>query len=532
MAGAAGNNQPLGVYRSNNCASAWYLLGMPGSQVLDVARGTAATWYAATYGQGAYRSTDDGATWRTVNEGLDDDRVYAIAVQPTNPSILLLSTHDHGVYRSTDAGTSWERRPAGDVDETNTVTFDPSDGNIAFLGTYAQGLYRSQDGGLRFQASNQGLTNPAIWRITSAPSDPNRVYVGSSGGVFRSTDRGVTWQSAGLANEEIRALAVHPQIAGWLYAGARSGGIWLTTDGGNNWRSITANLTSAGSVYSLLFDPTRCNFLLAGAATGIYRYAFGLPNTPTPTPTSTPTPMPILIRGTSTPTRTATRTPTLTWTPTPTPTPAPDWLTLVNQTFESTFPGNWQVLDNNGAAYGEYYWGRRACRPYAGGYSGWAIGAGADGSALSCGANYSDRTDSWMVYGPFSLQGATAADLRFKLWLNSEMNYDYVYRLASIDGYNFYGSGVSGNTGGWIDQTLDLANVYGLGSLLGHSQVWVAIEFYTDYSVTYSEGAYVDNVVLRKCIRPTCSGVLADLQAPPGSQLVTRDGVEKRRSDH
>ena len=60
------------------------------SQVLDVARGTAATWYATTYGQGAYRSTDDGANWRGVNEGLDDDRVYAIAVQPTHPSLSLI----------------------------------------------------------------------------------------------------------------------------------------------------------------------------------------------------------------------------------------------------------------------------------------------------------------------------------------------------------------------------------------------------------------------------------------------------------
>ncbi|MBK6433119.1 MAG: hypothetical protein IPF85_20755, partial [Anaerolineae bacterium] len=150
----------------------------------------------------------------------------------------------------------------------------------------------------------------------------------------------------------------------------------------NNWRSITANLTSAGSVYSLLFDPTRCNFLLAGAATGIYRYAFWSTQHADADANFDAHTDAILIRGTSTPTPTATRTPTLTWTPTPTPTPAPDWLTLVNQTFESTFPGNWQILDNNGAAYGEYYWGRRACRPYAGGYSGWAIGAGADSSAL------------------------------------------------------------------------------------------------------------------------------------------------------
>ncbi len=42
-----------------------------------------------------------------------------------------------------------------------------------------------------------------------------------------------------------------------------------------------------------------------------------------------------------------------------------------------------------------------------------------------------------MIYGPFSLAGATAGDLSFKLWLNSELNYDGVCRMASTDGVNF-----------------------------------------------------------------------------------------------
>lgn len=263
--------------------------------------------------------------------------------------------------------------------------------------------------------------------------------------------------------------------------------------------------------------------LMAGTTDGIYRYAFGEPVTPTPTPTATSTPMPILIRGTSTPT------PTLTLTPTPTPTPASGWLTLVNQTFENTFPGDWQVFDDNGTDYGEYFWARRDCRPYAGSQGGWAIGAGADGGLLACGSTYSNYTDSWMVYGPFSLQDATAADFRFKLWLNSEPGYDFACRFASLDGTSFYGNCTSGFSSGWIDQTLDLSNVYMLGSLLGESQVWIAIVFNTDYSVTYSEGAYVDNVVLRKCIQPTCSETVQEPALSPGGWLVTRHGVEKRR---
>lgn len=220
--------------------------------------------------------------------------------------------------------------------------------------------------------------------------------------------------------------------------------------------------------------------------------------TPTLTPTKTLTPTP-----TSTGTQTVTSTATGTQTPTPTATvtltPSSDWEILVNTDFEGDFPGPWVVGDNDGTTNGEYYWGKRDCRPYLGSYSGWAVGAGADGALLPCGSNYPDNANPWMIYGPFSLEGSTAADLQFKLWLYSESNYDYVCRAASIDGTNFSGSCTSGNSGGWIDRILDLADVYNLGNLLGQPKVWVALWFESDSSMNYAEGGYVDNVVLRRC---------------------------------
>jgi hypothetical protein len=211
----------------------------------------------------------------------------------------------------------------------------------------------------------------------------------------------------------------------------------------------------------------------------------------------------VLVRaytgGTPTPTPTLTNTPTPTRTPTQTPTPTstPGWITLVSTDFEGSFPGPWQVYDNNGTSYGEYYWGKRTCKAYAGSYSGWSVGGGANGASLACGSNYPDNADSWMVYGPFSLVGATAGDLRFKLWLNSESDNDKVCREASINGTNFYGTCTSGSTSGWVDKVLDLTNVYTLGNLMGQSNVWVALIFSSNSSVNDPEGGYVDDITLR-----------------------------------
>jgi hypothetical protein len=172
------------------------------------------------------------------------------------------------------------------------------------------------------------------------------------------------------------------------------------------------------------------------------------------------------------------------------------WMTIFTESFEGVFPGPWDVFDKV-PGHGEYFWGQRDCHPFDGSYSGWAVGAGADGSSLSCGDDYPSYAQSWMVYGPFSLEGATAADLQFKQWLDTEIYHDGVCRLASTDGLNFEGWCSSGYSAGWIDAALDL------GDSLGEPEVWIALVFESDDSVNYAEGAYVDELLLRKYVSPT-----------------------------
>lgn len=187
--------------------------------------------------------------------------------------------------------------------------------------------------------------------------------------------------------------------------------------------------------------------------------------------------------------------------------PPAGWQTIASQDFEGAFPGEWIVSDNDGATGGEYYWEARTCRPYAGSYSGWGVGGGAQGAALACGSDYPHNAYSWIVYGPFDLEDAIAGELAFKLWLYTELDNDYVFQGASVNGDNFHGYAISGNTQGWVDKRLDLANVPELGNLLGRSQVWVAVIFSSNSSVSYAAGGYVDDVVVRECLRGPCPSV-------------------------
>ena len=176
---------------------------------------------------------------------------------------------------------------------------------------------------------------------------------------------------------------------------------------------------------------------------------------------------------------------------------AQGWTTLLSDGFEGSFPGEWTVWDNNGTSYGEYYWGQRICRPYSGYYSAWAVGGGASGSSLQCEANYPDNADSWMRAGPFDLSSATDAELLFYRWHLTEAGRDALFWGASIDGSNFYGVQDLGDSGGWQYTNFDLTNVFTLGDVTGQSQVWIIFVFSSDSSINYSEGAYVDDVVLR-----------------------------------
>ncbi len=173
-----------------------------------------------------------------------------------------------------------------------------------------------------------------------------------------------------------------------------------------------------------------------------------------------------------------------------------DWTTIVSEDFEGTFPSSgWQVLDENSAG-DPYYWDKRECRNSGGTFSAWSVGAGS--TALACGSEYPGEVFAWMIYGPFSLADASAAELVFDWWSDTAGSGDEFFFGASTDDYNYHGVHITGNHASWTsNERLDLSAVPELGSLLGQTEVWIAFSFQSDVSAA-AEGTYVDNIVIRK----------------------------------
>jgi hypothetical protein len=295
--------------------------------------------------------------------------------------------------------------------------------------------------------------------VAYAPWDLNTAYAATSG-VYRTGNGGASWYPSGVSGTWVRALDTRGAPGYDVFAGTHNRGVYMAPQQTNWWFDLNEGLGEhrIRSIFALDYDT-----LFAGT-NGLGAWEYTIVNRPRPEIY-----LPLILRNHSTSYEEV----------------------ILYEDFEGTFPGAWYVFDQN-SNDGEYYGAKRNCQHYEGNYSGWAAGAG--DTTLSCGASYRNNMDSWVAYGPFSLADASDAELTFKLWLNSESGYDWLYVMASTDGTSFDGYRVSGSSGGWTDLDLDLS------SYAGQPNVWIALVFLSDDTVILPEGAHVDNIEVRKWV--------------------------------
>jgi photosystem II stability/assembly factor-like uncharacterized protein len=120
------------------------------------------------------------------------------------------------------------------------VTVLAASGDGLFAGTFGGGVFRSTNNGISWTSSNTGLTNLNIQSFAVVGVN---VFVGTVGGIFRSTDNGANWSASnsGLTNTKVESLTVS---GGNLFAGTRGGGVFRSTDNGANWSASNSGLTN------------------------------------------------------------------------------------------------------------------------------------------------------------------------------------------------------------------------------------------------------------------------------------------------
>ncbi len=130
-------------------------------------------------GLGIFKSTDGGAHWITVNNGLANLIVRTLAIDPSNPTTVYAGTQGSGIYKSVDAGQTWAPAGAGAGLQPSAIVIDPRDSSVLYASTYDAGVFRSGDGGGHWTPLNRGLDLPttSAQGLAIDPLSGRRLYL-------------------------------------------------------------------------------------------------------------------------------------------------------------------------------------------------------------------------------------------------------------------------------------------------------------------------------------------------------------------
>jgi photosystem II stability/assembly factor-like uncharacterized protein len=214
-------------------------------------------------------------TPRNIGPGGMSGRVTAIDVVISNPDIIYAGTASGGLWKSISGGITWD--PIFDNEVTasiGAVAIQQSNPDVIWVGTGegnprnslngGYGIFKSLDGGKTWTSMGLEQTRH-IHRVIIDPTNPNVVYVGAIGspwgehterGVYKTTDGGETWNKILYANTKtgvadlvmdpknpnklMAALWEHKRDPWFFNSGGEGSGVYITYDGGKNWKKITS----------------------------------------------------------------------------------------------------------------------------------------------------------------------------------------------------------------------------------------------------------------------------------------------------
>jgi photosystem II stability/assembly factor-like uncharacterized protein len=273
------------------------------------------TFYFGATGGGIFKTTDAGAHWTPVADGqLKLGSVGAIAVADSDPNILYAgmgeadlrgnASHGDGVYKSTDAGKTWKNAGLVDTQQIGAVKIDPKNPDIVFVAAMGhmagpnaeRGVFRTRDGGKTWQKVLFKSDRAGAIDLSIDPTNSQVIYAsiyqflrkpwtfesgGPDSGLWKSTDGGDTWidisHSKGMPKGLLGriGIAVSPVQAGsvWAIVEAEEGGVFHSFDGGETWTRVNdqREIKQRAWYYSRIFaDPKNADTMYA-LNTSMYR---------------------------------------------------------------------------------------------------------------------------------------------------------------------------------------------------------------------------------------------------------------------
>ena len=261
-------------------------IGPPGnrtSAVVGVPGDPLVSYIGASSG-GIWKSTDGGTNWEPIFDDQPAQSVGALAIAPSDPCVVWTGTGEafvrsnisigNGVYKSTDAGKTWKHMGLKKTGRIGRVAIDPYDPDTVFVAAMGhcygpqkeRGVYRTKDGGRSWEQVLFADENTGCFEIAMDPSNPRVLFAGMwplvihtwgrfsggpNGGIWKSTDGGDTWKRLsghGLPDPPIGkvGIAIAPSNPQVVYALMETGHpnrgvLWRSSNGGDDWTLVSYN---------------------------------------------------------------------------------------------------------------------------------------------------------------------------------------------------------------------------------------------------------------------------------------------------
>ena len=254
---------------------------------------------SVSYGNGVYKSEDGGRTWKNV--GLKtSEHIGRIAIDPKDSNIVYVASQgplwgpggERGLFKTTDGGKTWKN--ILNISENTGVTdvvIDPNDPNTIYCASYQRrrhmftlinggpesAIYKSTDAGATWNKLRTGLPTVELGRVGLAisPVDSNVIYAtveaaDRKGGIFRSSDRGSSWERRNEFDSTAMYYArvvADPKEVDRIYV--MNVFLMVSDDGGRTLRRLGEKSKHVDN-HDIWIDPDDTDHYLVGCDGGVY----------------------------------------------------------------------------------------------------------------------------------------------------------------------------------------------------------------------------------------------------------------------
>lgn len=258
------------------------------------------TYYFGATGGGVWKTTDAGVNWEPVSDGyFTTGSVGAIAVSQSDPNVIYVGmgespirgnvSHGDGLYKSTDSGKTWKRMGLENTRHIARVRIHPRNPDLVYVAALGhafgsnpeRGIFRSHDGGKSWQKILYRDERSGAIDLVFDPGNPNTLYAslwqvlrtpyslesgGAGSGIFKSTDGGDNWieitRNPGLPKGIIGKVGITVSPVNtervWAIVEAEEGGVFRSENGGRTWVKVNEDrsLRQRAWYYSRIYADT------------------------------------------------------------------------------------------------------------------------------------------------------------------------------------------------------------------------------------------------------------------------------------